>query len=393
MTRSEILIRCLAFAVLCSPLAGCGQKKIDGPFPETGDLTLRALVLVDPSLPALSDADVRRVLEISEKQMESRLRPARRVRFESVVRRDLQQEFDRLMVPFGKIAFASRLDPLRPLPEEARRVLYARVMELLRTNKLRPMLPLFSMDPNTLDVSGILDTVVTQFDRSVENLRNARPLFSPAYQTDAVRDRRSVFAWYTVLGAVLQDSKPADLILTNDLLIFDSLFSIPPECLVSGGMTAGYSRPYPGVALVSTIPFLSDEPMFAVMRGDPAGQRRLDLLAWAISREVGGELILMNQDEFSHKDCLNRIWVPPFVEGLDLPEGVAGACPERHEPRDRRGLLTAYLSELIRISAIGGNFDQADRVFDRLVRLSPTDPAVPDLQAFLTAARSKKVAP
>lgn len=366
----------------------CGQKKIAGPFPETGDVTLRVLVLADPRLPSLPDADLRKVLDSAEKQIESRTAPSRRVHFEIVRRGDLQDEFDRLTKPFGKLSFPYRLDPASPLTDDAKRVLYARLSELLRTDKLRPMLPLFSLDANFANFPVLLNTATEHLDRGIGNLRSARDLFSPAFQTDGVRDRRSISAWYTVLGAIPSDSKPADLILSNDLLIFDALYTLPPACLATGGVTPGYTRLYPGIALVSTLPFLSDDTVFSIPRGDSSGDKRREMLAWAISQEVGGKMLMMRENEFSHSGCLNRIWIPPFSQALD-PSEKSGPCAERHAPLERRQLLTAYLSDFVRISIVSKQFDQAEHALERLAQLTPDDPVVSDLRSALSAARAR----
>lgn len=371
--------------VACLGLS-CGQKKIEGPLPEMGDLVLRVMYLVDPALPVLSDTDLRGVLDLSEKQLQSKT--SRRVRFEFSGRADLQTEFDRLKLPFGRIGFPSRLDPSAPMPEDSKRVLYARLLELLRTDKLRPLFPHFSLAPDNLNVSLILDTVVQQFERSLSAVRASSIFSSPAFQVESVRDRRSVFNWYTVLGAISTDSRPADLILTNDILIFDSLFSLPPQCLLTAGLTTGYTRPYPGVAVVSTFPVLTDEMPFAVLRGPARPDQRLAILAWSISREVGGKLILMEQDEFSHPDCLSSVWVPPYSQILEST-GSEGPCPSRHDPLDRRQLKTNYLSEFVRISSVRKHFDAAKSALDQLTKLQPEDDDLKDLRAFYETVRAK----
>jgi len=153
-------------------------------------------------------------------------------------------------------------------------------------------------------------------------------------------------------------------------------------------VTPGYTRLYPGISLVSTLPFLSDDTVFSVPRGDSSGDKRQEMLAWAISQEVGGKMLMMRQDEFSHSGCLNRIWVPPFSQALD-PSEKSGPCAERHAPMERRQLFSAYLSEFARISIITQHLDQAERTLDRLAQLTPDDPVLSDLRSALVASRAK----
>ena len=357
-----------AMAVLS--VAGCGQKMIAGPLPAEGDLVLRVAWWTDGTLPVLPAEELDRALRRSEAHLQAVL--SRKVRLDAPRPGDLQAEFDALVKPFGRLRFAYRLDPRQPLPEDQQRLVYARIMDLLRSEKFRPMLPSFSMDENSPDVRAILDTGTTQFGRAVDQLREKTPFWAGPYAADAVRDRRSVFAWSVVLGTVPVNGKPADLILTNDLLIFDSLTSLPPTALVTGGVVTGYTRLYPGVSIVSTLPFLS---------GDLSREERVAGLAWAITREVGGKLILMNEEDF-HPGCVNAFWIPPLSDTGETP----GPCERKHTPLDRRGLRTAYLADFIRGTALRGRPADAVRALEELRRLSPGDPVVEELQAMLDSA-------
>lgn len=289
--------RVVSFCILSALwLSACGQPKISGPFPETGDLTLRVLRLTDPDMPALSEDELNFIFRKSEEQI--RARTGRTVRLASAGEDSLQSRFDLWEKPFGRLSFAPRLDPGRSLTEEEERVLYERVMVLLRTEKIRPYFRLFGLDPATLHIPQILGNITDHLNRSTELIRAGRNAKNLPLWNESLRNRRSVFAWYTIFGTFDQDSKPADIILTNDLLIFDSLISIPPEAIFSGGAIASYSRLYPGMAIVSTLPFLStDSWAVAAITGSRDRENNIELLANAISREAGLKLIQMNQDD------------------------------------------------------------------------------------------------
>lgn len=374
--------RVVLVLIVCALALACGQKKIEGPVAESGEVVLRVLYLVDQDLPALSDEDIRRALEISEKQIESRT--GRDVRFVLSLRADLQTEFDRMAAPFGKIVFAPRLDVTKPLSDESTRILYARMMDLLRSSKLRPIFPNLSLPPDFPDISVILDTAAKQFDASLETLRRSKLLSLPKFRSASSTDRRSIFAWYTVLGALSSDSKPADVILTNDLLIFDSISSMPPQSIVFGGLALSYARVYPGVALVSTLPFLSDDPWFAGFMGTQNPAERLTLLSWSISREVGGKLIRMEQEELDHAVCLHQVLIPPFARSV-REMSTAVRCPKDHKPLDRRQLLSDYLVGFARISVIQDRPADAERAFRRLREIMPDHPALSALEKSLAA--------
>ncbi|MBI4178196.1 hypothetical protein HY522_02080 [bacterium] len=360
----------------------CGQKKIEGPFPDEGALTLRVLYLEDASLPGLTDEEIRCALELSEGHLKSALR--RPVRLERVGREDAQTFFDRISKPFGKIAFEPRLDPGRPQSVETQSLLYSRVMELLRTNQLRPILPIFSLDTGFSNVSLILDTVVAQFEESLEELRGFYRRQGPDAWSEKSRDRRSVFAWYTVLSALSAEDKPADILLTNDLLIFDSVGSLPAGLFATAGITPAYTRIYPGVAVISSLPFFSDDPFFNRIRGplDPA--RRLDLLALAISREVAVKLIGMFEDALHPGPCLARPWIPPFMSALG-PESAA-FCPVEHRPLPRRQLLIDYLLSYARVSVLSGHASAAAGAVQRLKDIAPSEESVREIDALVKAA-------
>jgi hypothetical protein len=200
-----------------------------------------------------------------------------------------------------------------------------------------------------------------EFETSLEKLRKS------GYLPGVLKDRQSVFAWYLLLGSVATDSKPADLILTNDILIFDSLSTFPPPVFASGGVTTGYTRVYPGVTVVSTLPIIADGSWAESLRGDVPPERRLSIIAWAISSEVGGKMILMNQDELDHTGCLTQSLIRPYARTLENIEQTT-PCAREHKPLNRRQLLTDYLVGSIRFSG-------ADAV-ERLKRLDPDHPAV-----------------
>ena len=359
---------------LCVLLTACGQKKVEGPLPETGNISLRVLYLADPKLPGLSDEELQGVLDRAVKQIETHLDPPRRLNFSMAGRADLEQQFQKWTAPFGRVSFQPRLDPEKSMSDENKSVFYARIMELLRTGKLRTLFPRFSLNHQDLDMANILETVERRFEQSDERIR---PFFKAAR-----RDRQSVFTWFTLFGTMTPDSKPADLILTNDLLIFDSLSTLPPETLLSGGVAAGYTRIYPGIALASTLPFLSEDTWFAELRGTLEKERRLDLLSAAIAHEVGGKLMLMNQDELGHADCLNQVLLPPFAQDPPGKDGT-NPCREKHKPQLRRQLLIDYLAGYVQLSNMSGHPESADAALERLHQLSPEHPVVEQFRSRL----------
>lgn len=383
-------IKLLALSLLSLMFAAsCGHKKVEGPLPEAGDLNLKILYLVDPNLPVLPEQDLRRALDISEKQISEQI--SRKVRFEITGNGDLQKEFSNLIAPFHNPTFEPRLDLTRPLSEEHKRIFYARIMELMRNNKLRPILPAFSLPRDFSDVSIMLDTVARQFEDRVVELGRS-PLFSAgSAKIDlAVQNRRSVFAWYTALGGVPPDSKPADVILTNDVLIFDGLSTIPPQSIAGGGVAVAYTRVYPGISVISTLPFLSNDPGFSELVGTAEPARRLRILAWAISREVGGKLIRMEQEEIDHPvSCLNEVLLPPFDKSLSEIETPAH-CAREHRPLNRIQLLTDYLVGLAQISLLNGQPQAAEGALIRLKEISPKHPAAKFIEDSLKTEYSKK---
>lgn len=363
-------VRCLAAVCLVSALLGvigvaCGQKKIEGPTADTGEVSLRVMYLVDPSLPALTEEELRAVLAHAERRLQLAL--GRRVTFAGVTRGNLREMFDGWMKPFGKLTFHPRLDPTRALSDGDQRLLYERLLELLRTDRLRPLLPLFSLDPQTLDVAVVLDRVVQQFDRTLEKLRE-----NEVFKRDGLAAHRSIFSWYTLIGSFAEDAKPADVILTNDLLMFDAMSSMPSQSFILC-VAIGYTRPYPGVSLISTLPFLSEEPFFVDLRGPATPEQKRDLIALALAQEVGGKLILMRQDEYTHPACLSTVMTPPFVRRLAEPAPSA-ACPEPHHPMDRRRLRTEYLASYIRSAELRGDTNAAASAKSLLKELAPDHP-------------------
>lgn len=370
--------------VLCLFLSACGSKKLDGPVPETGDVALRVLVLEDPKLQALAEPELKRVLESSEKHMRAAL--GRTVRFEITGRENLQDFFDSHLARFGRMGFSARLDPAHDIDDDVRTALYGRVMELLRTRHIRPFFPLFSLDTTYSNVSRILDTVVAQFESSVRDLHAFGERAGPPFFTEETWRRRSVFAWFTVLGSIPQPAKPADVILTNDLLIFDSLMSIPPQAIAAAGVTPGYTRLYPGVSIISIFPFLSDDAFFTRLRGKADRSERLELVALAISREAGGKLIAMAQESMEPSGGLNDPWIPPFSRALDIPVHGSPEFWERQRPLPRRDLLADYLKSFIRSSLLRGNVEPARSALARLSEIAPEDESVKDLQAQVSAA-------
>ncbi len=357
-------------AVMAAGLIGCGREKITGPAPETGDVALKVLYLVDPRLPALTDGELHATLDRSSEMLTAAL--GRRVTVSGVQRADLQQVFDRWLAPFGRTKFSARLNPARSLSEDEVRTAYARIMELLRSEKIRPLLPRVSLDPNVLEISVILETLVHHLDDRLEKLRASSALTRDRHGNPILLDRQSIFSWYTILGSFPEDTKPADVILTNDLLFFDSLMSMPPEGFVLGGVSPAYTRVYPGISIVSTLPFLSDDPIMADLCGPATVEQKRDLIALAIAKEVGGKLILMRQDEYTHASCLNTVMAPPFVGMLSATP--LSPCGKQHHPVDRRRLRADYLASFVQFSRLTGDEQKAKRALDQLKELVPDHP-------------------
>lgn len=389
-------VRGIGLALLILAI-GCGR----GDAPRVGIpdhvKTFRVKILTDTGLPSLTDEQLKIVLDrartlISKhyKQDVSFELAAESRATESLATESPAGLYQRLAARVGPFEMQGRLDPAATLTENEGRSVYRALFMDLNKDRLGWALERIGMSPDMTDLNQLYPAFMSRFGTVLETLAQVKRIDGEPVLRPQSRNAQSLYSWFILFNGLPHGERPAEILFTPDLLFHDALPSIPVDAILNGGMVYGYTKHHPGIVMISTLPFLSTDPVFAARQGELSEQDRLDLIAWTLAGELGGEYLRGEELNPADARCPSGWIEEPYVK--ELADVRAGGCDKPHDRYELQGRYIGHIGAVVAIELRDGRFDHADTAWAELKAALPDDPAVGQLRRYIDSEKSKRSA-
>ncbi len=340
----------------------------------------RVVIANDPRLPSVSKETIRQALDIATNWIEVWYR--KRIRFEIdrtvAVDSYLAGYFNRLPIPAQWNEYPYALDGTDTVLR-----FYRSQSEIIRDQSLdalRAYVPP-AVRPLITTYEEAAYNMLMLYDAKVRLWKKIRTPGGVPFFNTSFPIQHSYWHWDRAFESVWPDSVTDNLIVTNVLLIDDSLSDAPPHSLIRGGLLNGFADEECAQAVVSTFPVFTDIPAVSELRdtSELTPQARVLALAHIIAHEVGTHVIQGYKDIYDHRACLA---VP--TSGLAYAQTLTRLfdgkpCALDHPKLDRRGFLADRYDNLAHRYIEIKNYALAKEALRRVIQLDPKRPLVKTL--------------
>lgn len=351
----------------------------------------RVVIAVDPRLPVMPRAVVDESLQIASKWIEIWYK--KRVRFE-VVRTEnvnfyMTETFRKLPLPEKWLRFPYALDGT---DTTARFVsLQKSVLQGESLPALRSYVP-SSIRPKITSVDAAAVNLLNIYDEKLKIWKSLRTPAGVAYFDTTYPRKHSFWYWERLFESHWPDQVRDHLVITNVMLLDDSLSDAPPHSLIRGGLLNGMSEEECPQAIVSTFPILTDVPALSDLRdtAEFSSKDRVLALAHIIAHEFGTHIIQGYKDVYDHDACLA---VP--TSGLAYTSTLrrlfkGPPCAKVHPFFDRRKKLTDRYENLAHRYLEVKDYALAKKAVEEAIALEPNRPLLKLMLRQLSQKISKK---
>lgn len=382
--RIERVVLGLIFGwILASPVFASDTKM---PTP-----SVRVVLAVDPRLPSVPQPVIEEALRIASNWIEVWYQ--KRVHFKitrTVPVHSYQASYFKklpILEPWKKYPYAlDGTDTVsRFIPQQT---------EILRSQSipaLRAYVPesLKSRITSPEEAAKNLLDVYDQKIRLWKSLRTTKgvPFFDTAYP-----EQHSYWYWERALQSVWPAKVTDHLIITNVMLLDDSISDAPPHSLLRGGLLNGMALEESPQAIVSTFAIFTDLPAVSDLRdtAELSAKERVLALAHIIAHEFGTHVVQGYKDVYDHTACLA---VPTsglaYSSTLQKLLHQGNPCRLTHPLLDRRKTLTDRYENLAHRYLAVKNYSKARDAVARAIELEPNRPLLKLMLRQLDAKKKK----
>ncbi len=266
--------------------------------------------------------------------------------------------------------------------------------EVLRTQSM-PVLKSYVPDSLKSRITSPEDAaknLLEVYDQKVKlwkSLRTSKgiPFFDTSYP-----QKHSYWYWERAMQSVWPDKVTDYLIITNVMLLDDSISDAPPHSLLRGGLLNGMALEESPQTLVSTFAIFTDIPAVSDLRDttELSAKDRVLALAHIIAHEFGTHVLQGYKDVYDHTACLA---VPTsglaYSSTLQRLLHQGSPCKLAHPLLDRRKTLTDRYENLAHRYLAVKNYSKAREAVARALALEPTRPLLKLMLRQLDAKKKK----